>query len=172
MVFASLISSNYKYDELSSSRPALCRNGFINCNISSLGSVLFADIIFGPIGAATVDLLSRRKILIITNFLQAAIIFSYIFINQQSIFILYAVVLLYSLLNQFYVPAESAYLPSTVASVDLAQANSIFFITIQASLILGFGFAGVLQRLISFNGVLILCSTFFILGLYQYDFLA
>lgn len=126
---------------------------------------------FGPIGAATVDLLSRRKILIITNFLQAAIIFSYIFINQQSIFILYAVVLLYSLLNQFYVPAESAYLPSTVASVDLAQANSIFFITIQASLILGFGFAGVLQRLISFNGVLILCSTFLFLAFISTTFL-
>jgi len=86
-------------------------------------------LVFGPIGAATVDLISRRKVLMIANLLQAITIFLTIFVNQQSIFILYAVVLIYSLLNQFYVPAESAYLPSTASKDDLSQANSIFFLT-------------------------------------------
>jgi len=117
-------------------------------------------LVFGPIGAATVDLISRRKVLMIANLLQAITIFLTIFVNQQSIFILYAVVLIYSLLNQFYVPAESAYLPSTASKDDLSQANSIFFLTSQASLIFGFGFAGIIERFIGFDGALILCSIF------------
>lgn len=127
--------------------------------------------IVGPIGAATVDLVSRRKMLMITNLLQSLTIFVYIFINQQSIFILYAVVLVYSLLNQFYVPAESAYLPSTVSQGNLAQANSLFFMTIQSSIIIGFGFAGLIQRLIGFNGTLIMCSVFIFIAFVSTSFL-
>ena len=119
-------------------------------------------LLIGPIGAASVDLVSRRKMLMVTNLLQGLTIFSYIFINQGSIFLLYAVVLIYSILNQFYGPAEAAYLPSTVTKENLPQANSIFFITIQASLIIGFGFAGIIQRLMGFNGTLILCTFFFL----------
>lgn len=125
----------------------------------------------GPIGAATVDLFSRRKILMITNLFQALVIFSYIFINQGSIFILYAVVLIYSILNQFYVPAESAYLPSAVSKADLAQGNSLFFITAQATIILGFGFAGIVQRLIGFDGALIVCSIFIFTAFISTSFL-
>lgn len=128
-------------------------------------------IFVGPFGAATVDLFSRRKILMITNLFQALVIFSYIFVNQQSIFILYAVVLIYSLLNQFYVPAEAAYLPSAVSKPNLAQANSLFFITVQATLILGFGFAGIIQKVVGFNGALIVCSIFIFVAFLSTSFL-
>lgn len=128
-------------------------------------------VVFGPIGAASVDLVSRRKILMVTNLLQALTIFAFIFINHQSIFILYAVVLTYSILNQFYVPAESSYLPSTVSKNDLSQANSLFFVTIQASLVLGFGLAGLIQRFLGFNGALILCSIFLFIAFVSTSFL-
>src|SRR5512141_2170536 len=121
-------------------------------------------VVFGPIGAASVDLISRRKTLMVTNILQALTIFAYVFINHHSIFILYAVVLMYSILNQFYVPAESSYLPSTVSKNDLSQANSLFFVTVQASLVLGFGLAGLIQKFLGFNGALILCSVFLFLA--------
>lgn len=125
----------------------------------------------GPIGAATVDMASRRKILMVTNLLQALVIFSYLFVNQQSIFLLYAVVLFYSILNQFYVPAEAAYLPSAVSKKSLPQANSLFFMTVQATLILGFGFAGIVQRLIGFNGAIIVCSVFIFIAFISTSFL-
>jgi MFS family permease len=128
-------------------------------------------LIVGPIAAASVDLISRRKMLMVTNLLQAVTIFAYIFINQQSIFILYAVVLTYSALNQFYGPAESASLPSTVGKTLLARANSLFFITLQGTLILGFGFAGILQRAIGFNGTLVLCSAFLFTAFVSVSFL-
>lgn len=128
-------------------------------------------LIIGPIGAASVDLISRRKMLMISNLLQAATIFLYIFINQQSIFILYAIVLAYSALNQFYVPAESASLPASVEKTMLPRANSLFFAAQQGALILGFGFAGILQRTIGFNGTLILCTFFLFIAFISVSFM-
>lgn len=129
-------------------------------------------LIIGPIGAASVDLMSRRKMLMITNLLQAATVFAYIFINHQSIFILYAIVFTYSALNQFYGPAESAALPSTVNSGMLARANSLFFMTLQATLILGFGIAGILAKTIGFNGTLVLSTIFLFVSFVSVSFLA
>jgi MFS family permease len=128
-------------------------------------------LIIGPIGAASVDLFSRRKMLMITNLLQAVTVFIYIFVSQQSVFILYAIVLAYSALNQFYGPAEAASLPSTVDKSMLDRANSLFFMTTQASLILGFGFAGILQRIIGFNGTVILCAIFLFIAFVSVSFL-
>jgi MFS family permease len=128
-------------------------------------------IFFGPIGAATVDLVNRKKILVITNLLQALTVFAYIFLHTESIFLLYAVVIVYSLLNQFYVPAESATLPSVVSRKKLAHANSLFFLTQQVSLIVGFGLAGIIQKLIGFNGSLILCSSFLFIAFLSVYFL-
>jgi MFS family permease len=128
-------------------------------------------LIIGPISSASVDLFSRRKMLMVTNLLQAITVFVYLFVNQDSIFILYAIVLTYSALNQFYGPAEAAALPSTVSTDLLARANSLFFITTQGTLILGFGFAGLLERLIGFNGTVILCSLFLFAAFISVSFL-
>lgn len=116
-------------------------------------------IFFGPIGASIADLVSRRKTLLISNFLQSLVIFLFIFTHSYSVFLLFAVVLAYSFLNQFYVPAEMASLPSLVAESKLAKANSLFFLTQQLSLIVGFGFAGIIEKFIGFEGSLILCSS-------------
>lgn len=116
-------------------------------------------IFFGPIGASIVDLVSRRKILMLTNFLQSLVIFLYIFSHDYSLFLLFAVVVTYSFLNQFYVPAESASLPSFVNKNKLPKANSLFFLTQQISLVIGFGFAGIIQKLIGFEGALIVCAS-------------
>lgn len=128
-------------------------------------------IFFGPIGAASVDLVSRRKMLMITNLLQAITVFGYILAHQSSIFILYFIVVLYSLFNQFYVPAESSSLPSVVSKKLFPHANSLFFITQQASLVLGFGAAGFLLDFIGFNGSLILCSVFLFIAFIASAFL-
>lgn len=128
-------------------------------------------IFFGPIGASFADLLSRRKTLMVTNFLQALVIFIFIFTHTYSIFLLFAVIISYSFLNQFYVPAEMASLPSLVPESKLAKANSMFFLTQQLSLIVGFGFAGLIENLIGFNGALILCSALLFVAFVSVSFL-
>lgn len=128
-------------------------------------------IFFGPIGAASVDLLSRRKTLMITNLLQSLSVAAFIFIHQANVFTLYIVVVLYSFFNQFYVPAESSSLPSVVPKRMLPHANSLFFMTQQATLIIGFGTAGLLQNFLGFNGSLILCATLLFMAFISVSFL-
>ena len=107
----------------------------------------------------------------LTNLLQAASVVLLIFFQTQSIFLLYFVVLAYSFFNQFYVPAESASLVLVVDKKHLAGANSIFFITQQSALIVGFGLGGIMERLIGFNGSLILCAAFLFVAFVSVSFL-
>lgn len=134
-------------------------------------SYALPTIFFGPIGAGIVDLVSRRKTLVITNFLQALVIFLFIFTHSYSIFLLFAVVLAYSFLNQFYVPAEMASLPTLVSESKLPKANSLFFLTQQLSLIVGFGFAGIIEKFLGFEGSLVLCSALLLLATISVYFL-
>lgn len=128
-------------------------------------------IFVGPIGAATVDFVSKRNTLMWTNLLQALTVFTLIFTHQQSLFLLYAIVVLYSLFNQFYLPAESASLPSVVEKKNLAQANSLFFVTQQSALVVGFGLAGIVESLLGFSGSLIACSVFLFIAFLATAFL-
>lgn len=104
----------------------------------------------GPFSGLFVDLWSRRKILLYTNFLQGVTMLLFLF-TKGSIYPIYPIVFLYSLLNQFYNPAESASLPCLVKKKDLPTANSLFMITTQGSLIFGLGVSGILMRLLGKN---------------------
>jgi MFS family permease len=109
------------------------------------------SILVGPFASAIVDMVSKRKALIITNLLQAVVIIVYALLHQTSIFFVFGAVFVYSLLNQFYIPAESSTLPSIVPPKNLPQANSLFFLTQQASTIIGFGIAGIIAQAVGFT---------------------
>ena len=121
-------------------------------------------LIVGPIAAVTADIYDRRKTLMYSNFLQASVIMLYTFIYDLSFFLPFLVVIAYSLLNQFYVPAEASSLPALVKKKQLAHANGLFFLTQQAALIVGFGVAGFLKTSLGFQNSLILCSSFLYLA--------
>lgn len=128
-------------------------------------------LIAGPIAATFVDVVERRKILILTNLLQTITVFLYSFSHDDRFFLLFGVVFIYSLLNQFYVPSEQAALPSIIKEKSLPVANSLFFITQQSSMILGFGVAGFLLNALKFENTLILCSILLFLAFLSVTFL-
>lgn len=121
-------------------------------------------ILVGPIASAIVDMIDRRKMLMVTNFLQALTILFFALSHQFSSFLVYEVVFIYSLLNQFYIPAESATLPSVLPKKKLTYGNSLFFITMQGSLILGYGVAGALKHFLGFDNTLYLGAGFLFLA--------
>ena len=125
----------------------------------------------GPIGAAAVDLISRRKILMTTNIFQALSILILVFFHQQSFYLLFVTVFMYSLFNQFYIPAESASLPSLVSKKKLPLANSLFLITQQGAIILGYGIAGILQKMLGFETSLYLTASLMALAFISVSFL-
>ncbi|BCX14860.1 MAG: MFS transporter [Patescibacteria group bacterium] len=128
-------------------------------------------ILLGPFASAYVDMADKKRLLIVTNFLQFLVIFTYAFTFNYNIFLAYGVAMAYSFLNQFYVPSESASLPSLIKKRDLPFANGLFFITQQFAVIAGFGFAGILSQLLGFQGALILCSLFLLTAFVSVSFL-
>ena len=129
-------------------------------------------IIVGPIAAAAVDFVDKRIVLMSTNLLQAVVVFVYaILLYKNLVFLPYAIVFTYSFLNQFYVPAEAASLPMFVSDDYLPQANSIFFITQQSSLIIGFGLAGIFDAILGFRITIILMSSLLLVGFISASFL-
>jgi len=114
-------------------------------------------LIVGPFASTVVDVFNRKKLLIITNLLQAFTIL--LFIPFQNKFMLiYAVVLVYSFLNQFYLPAESAYIPTLFKDSELAEANGVFYLTKQVSTFSGYAIAGFLNKFLPFQTNLIICA--------------
>ena len=128
-------------------------------------------VFFGPIASTSVDILNRRKILIFSNLFQSLTILVFALYSQTSIFLIYGIVMVYSFFNQFYVPAELATLPSLVKKKFLPQANGLFFITQQASIIVGFSVAGILNSFIGFTNTLFLGSFLLFLAFVNVIFL-
>lgn len=128
-------------------------------------------ILVGPIAAAVVDNIDNRKVLITTNLLQSLTILLYALAQKESEYILYGVVMTYSFFNQFYVPAELSTLPSVVKKNNLAQANGLFFITQQGSIVFGIGLAGLILNTIGFFYSLILCAILLLMAFITVRFL-
>lgn len=115
-------------------------------------------IFVGPFASAYMDMSDKKKTLTWTNFLQSLVILFFATKSDSSLFLLYFVVLVYSFLNQFYVPAEVSSLPYLVRKKDLPFANSLFFITQNASLIFGFGTAGIILNSFGIKTSFYLCA--------------
>ncbi|MCL5090994.1 MAG: MFS transporter [Patescibacteria group bacterium] len=111
----------------------------------------------GPFSGFLVDLWSRRKTLLYSNFLQGVTMLMFLLIGNH-IYLVYPIVFLYSLLNQFYNPAEAASIPWLVKKKDLPMANSLFLLTAQSALVFGLGFSGILMRLFGKNNPVILSA--------------
>lgn len=115
-------------------------------------------ILIGPFAYALVDILDRRLVLITTNLIQSMIIFLYAVYAGNFIFGAYGIVFFYSCLNQFYVPSESSSITSLVDKEHLPQANGMFFVTQQLSLVLGFGLASVIGNFLGFGTSFYICA--------------
>ena len=114
-------------------------------------------LLVGPFASTIVDLVNRKKLLTLTTLLQCLTILLFL-LPGQRFFLIYAIMLLYSLFSQFYGPAEAATLPIIVAKEDLPEATGMFLFTGQVGRLLGFGVAGFLAKFIGFNPTLIACS--------------
>ncbi|EKE13058.1 MAG: major facilitator superfamily MFS_1 [uncultured bacterium] len=117
-------------------------------------------ILIGPFASGIIDLVDKKKVLVLTNLLQALTIFIYALSFKSSIFLLYEVVFIYSFLNQFYLPSETSLLPTVLDKKKLVHGNSLFLITQQSALVLGFALAGVFNALLGFRITLFLSSAF------------
>jgi len=115
--------------------------------------------LLGPFSGSLVDRFDLRKTMAVTNFLQGISVLL-LLVSGNNVFFLYSIVLVYSALDRFYIPAQGAAVPWLVPVKHLPTANGLFFLTQQASLLVGFGLGGLFLSLLGSSLTVILSAAF------------
>lgn len=94
------------------------------------GAMLFSSfvpqIVLGSLTGVLADRWDRRRLMVVTNLAQAAALLPLIAVRDVSdLWILYAVVLANSCLQQLFTPAEQSLVPALVPSEQLVTANAL-----------------------------------------------
>lgn len=116
--------------------------------------------LLGPFSGSLVDRFDLKRTMVMTNIFQGLAVLLLLFVGD-NVFSMYSIVLVYSALDRFYVPAQGAAVPWLVPIELLPTANGLFFLTQQASLLVGFGLGGLFLSLIGLPAT-IMASTVFL----------
>lgn len=104
-------------------------------------TISIPSILFGTFAGVIADRVNRKRIIQITDVLLAGLFFCFWFTHNSLAFI-FLLAFLISVVSQFFLPAEAATIPTIVHKELLVKANSLFSLTIYASLIVGYSLAG------------------------------
>ncbi|HUJ09994.1 MAG TPA: MFS transporter [Verrucomicrobiae bacterium] len=98
-------------------------------------AVALPGFLLGPFAMAYLDRWQRRNVLIVSDALRALVVVmiaSWLLplvtgrLEQEHLFVVYALIFLIGVLTTFYYPARSALVPNLVATDDLVPANTLF----------------------------------------------
>lgn len=128
------------------------------------------SVFLGLFAGAFIDLWSKRKVLLWTNLAQAFVVLLYLGV-KGLIWPLYSIVLLYSICDEFFAPAEAASLPALVKKENLPAANSLFLFTSQGSILAGSLLGGPIIKYISPQFPFVLTNFFLLLAAFFVYFL-
>lgn len=117
-----------------------------------LFSIYLPAVILGLFSGVLVDLMDRKKIVILIDIILSCLFLSLIFLKMSYPAIL-IVTFFVNALGQFYAPAEASAIPLIVKKKQLLAANSIFSTTLYSCFLLGFGLAGALINFFGINFV-------------------
>lgn len=125
-------------------------------------------VLFSVVSGVHVDRWDKRKVLFITNLIRGLLILPFLIFDIHIGFI-YTLTFLIALTTQFFLPAGSAIIPVLVPRRFIMSANSILYLVVYASMLLGYILAGPFLLLLGKTYTIILLSllffvsTFFIL---------
>jgi MFS family permease len=106
-----------------------------------LFTLALPSILFAMYAGVIADRVNRRKIIQITDAVLAILFFLFLLIGN-NVWMIFLLAFIVSTVSQFFLPAEAATIPTIVPRELLIQANSLFSLTIYASLIVGYTLAG------------------------------
>jgi Na+/melibiose symporter-like transporter len=105
-------------------------------------------VVLGSLAGVFVDRWDRRRTMIVTNLLHAILLLPLLAVRDESaIWIVYAVVLVQSCLQQFFRPAEQSLIPVLVEQRQLVTANALNSQTSDIARLIGAGIGGLLAGL-------------------------
>src|SRR5258708_6364186 len=107
--------------------------------------------IFGIFAGAIVDMTDRKKLMLITDAILAALFLAYA-LTGHSLVAIILIAFASASVSQFFTPAEAATIPLLVKGESLIKANSLFLFTQLGSVMAGYALAGPVIQL--FGGIL------------------
>jgi MFS family permease len=102
-------------------------------------SFILPSVIFTVPAGVLVDRTDKRLVLISTNWLRAFVVLGYL-VFGGSVVAVFAVTFVFSVISQFFLPAEAAMIPTLVGRERLITANSLFNLTFTISQLVGIVF--------------------------------
>lgn len=100
-------------------------------------SLILPAFVFGFIAGPIVDMVDRKRLLLVADLLLGILFLMYIFAGS-SLFIFIVIAFLTSSVARFSIPAQAATIPLIVDRENLNQANALFLFTLMGSVILGY----------------------------------
>lgn len=128
-------------------------------------AVYLPAIIFGMFAGVFVDIVDRRKLIILIDLILALSFFLFIFIKHSYPLILMNTFIVNSM-AQFFMPSESSSIPMLVSKKQLFLANSLFSLTLYGAFMIGFSIGGPILNHFGINtlfylgGGILLLATF------------
>src|SRR3954453_21928701 len=141
------------------------RTGSTVATAGMIVAELGPGVVFGSFAGVWVDRLDRRRLLVVTNLLQAAVAGLLLLVTHGSrLWIVYAVAGAQSLLASFSQPAESALLPSLVGPGELVAANALNTLNNRLARLAGVPVGGLLLGLFGLEPVVLLDAVSFLVA--------
>jgi len=109
------------------------------------------NLVFGSVAGVFVDRFDRKRIMIASDLLRAALAFLIPVLVPYNIAWLYVIVLLSSSIGQFFDPAQASVLPEVATDDELAAANSLMAISSFGSTAVGFAASGLIASQFSID---------------------
>lgn len=126
-----------------------------NLAVSALMLAIYLPaMLFGIFAGVFVDILDRRKIIILIDSLLALAFISLFFVKFSFPLILLVTFFINSL-AQFFMPSESSSIPMLVTKRQLFMANSLFSLTLYGAFMLGFSLGGPILNHFGINAIFI-----------------
>jgi len=133
-------------------------------------SFVIPSVLFSVITGVYVDRWSKKKILLYTHLIRATLLLPFL-IPSLHLGLIYILTFLIAVATQFFIPAESAIIPSLVPKKLIISANAVFAFSLYTSMLIGYIFSGPVLLLLGrtytivFLILLFLISTFFVAGI-------
>lgn len=120
-------------------------------------------IIFGIPAGVYVDRWNKKKVLYITNIIRAFLLILLFFVHT-NLPAIYIISFLFSLVTQFFIPAETPMIPLLVKARHLLSANALFGIGIYGSILLAYVLSGPLLLLQGSQNMLLTIASLLIMS--------
>ncbi|MBI2885840.1 MAG: MFS transporter [Chloroflexi bacterium] len=104
-------------------------------------SFIVPSVVIGATAGVFVDWWQKKTVLLTTNLLRALIVVTFLALSGNFLLVL-LVNLTFSIVSQFFAPAEIAAIPAVVPRNQLIVANGLFNLTMSGAQLMGFVIAG------------------------------